>query len=165
MVAVTVMHVMFVLHVCMLKGCDGDGNAGAGAGRCVVAVSVWCEYIGGTRGSRFMSTANDVLEMIVVRVVRGVGGVCEMCMHGSGRGRRCGGEWVRGLGLAFTNPVGTGGVWDVYLCLGCWGVGGLVGLDYLWRWMVYLYIVLCGYLRILGAPSVQSCCTLSISAS
>ena len=28
----------------------------------------------------------------------------------------------------------------------------------------YLYIVLGGYLRILGAPSVQSCCTLLISA-
>ena len=29
----------------------------------------------------------------------------------------------------------------------------------------YLYIVLGGYMRILGAHSVQSCCTLSISAS
>ena len=29
----------------------------------------------------------------------------------------------------------------------------------------YLYIVLGGYLCITGAPSVQSCCTLSISAS
>ena len=29
----------------------------------------------------------------------------------------------------------------------------------------YLYIVLGGYLLILGAPSGQSCCTLSISAS
>ena len=29
----------------------------------------------------------------------------------------------------------------------------------------YLYIVLGGYLRILGAPSVQSCCTLWISVS
>ena len=29
----------------------------------------------------------------------------------------------------------------------------------------YLYIVQGGYLRILGAPSVKSCCTLSISAS
>ena len=33
------------------------------------------------------------------------------------------GEWVRGLGLGFINPVGTGGVWDVCLC--CGGVGGL----------------------------------------
>ena len=29
----------------------------------------------------------------------------------------------------------------------------------------HLYVVLDGWLRILGAPSVQSCCTLSISAS
>ena len=29
----------------------------------------------------------------------------------------------------------------------------------------YLYIVLGGFLRILGTPSVQSCCTLSISTS
>ena len=28
------------------------------------------------------------------------------------------------LGLGFTNPVGTGGVLDVCLCLGCGGVGG-----------------------------------------
>ena len=26
-----------------------------------------------------------------------------------------GDEWIRGLGLGFTNPVGTGGVWDVCL--------------------------------------------------
>ena len=32
-------------------------------------------------------------------------------------------EWMRGLGLGFTNPVGTGGVLDV--CLGCGGVGSL----------------------------------------
>ena len=30
---------------------------------------------------------------------------------------------------------------------------------------MYLCIVLGGYLRILGAHNVQSCCTLSISAS
>ena len=29
----------------------------------------------------------------------------------------------------------------------------------------FLYIVLGGCLRLLGAPSVQACCTLSISAS
>ena len=34
-----------------------------------------------------------------------------------------GGEW-RGLGLGFTNPVGTGGMLDMCLCLGCGGVGG-----------------------------------------
>ena len=36
-----------------------------------------------------------------------------MYVFGSGwRGWR-GGEWMRGLGLGFTNPVGTGGVLDV----------------------------------------------------
>ena len=34
---------------------------------------------------------------------------------------------MRGLGLGFTNPVGTGGVLDVCLCLGCSGVGGVCG--------------------------------------
>ena len=31
---------------------------------------------------------------------------------------------MRELGLGFTNHVGTGGVLDVCLCLGCGGVGG-----------------------------------------
>ena len=31
---------------------------------------------------------------------------------------------MRGLDLGFTNPVGTGGVWDMCLCLGCRGVRG-----------------------------------------
>ena len=38
-----------------------------------------------------------------------------------------GGEWVRGLGLGFTNLVGTGGVLDMCLCFGCGGVGGVGG--------------------------------------
>ena len=38
------------------------------------------------------------------------------------------GEWMRELGLGFTNPFGTGGVLDMCLCFGCGGVGGeLVG--------------------------------------
>ena len=41
----------------------------------VVAVSVECEYMGGTCGSGVVSSADDVLEMSVVRGVRGVGGV------------------------------------------------------------------------------------------
>ena len=41
--------------------------------------------------------------------------------------RRRGGEWIRGLGLDFNNPVGTGGVSDVCLCLGCGGVCGVGG--------------------------------------
>ena len=54
--------------------CEGDGNAGVGSGGDVIAVSA---YIGGTRGSGVLPSACDVLEM---RVVRGVGGVCDMCM-------------------------------------------------------------------------------------
>ena len=50
-----------------------------------------------------------------------------MYVFGSGwRGWR-GGLGVRGLGLGFTNPVGTGEVWDVCLCFGCCGVGGVGG--------------------------------------
>ena len=36
---------------------------------------------------------------------------------------------MRGVGLGFTSPVGTGGVLDVCLCLGCGGVVYLGGLD------------------------------------
>ena len=40
-----------------------------------------------------------------------VGGVCEMCMRLVRRGvRNEGGGWIRGLGLGFTKPVGTGSV-------------------------------------------------------
>ena len=82
------------------------------------------------------------------------------------------GEWIGGLDLVFTNPVGTGGVLGVF---GMWW----------WRWRVdrgpesesvgwcyvcvsldgrswYMYIVLGGYFRILCTPNVQS---LSIFAS
>ena len=38
---------------------------------------------------------------------------------------------MRGFGLCFTNPVRTGGVLDVRLCLGFGGIGGecVGGLD------------------------------------
>ena len=45
-----------------------------GSGRGVVAVSA---CMSGTRGSGVLSSTGDVLEM---SVVRGVGGVCDMCM-------------------------------------------------------------------------------------
>ena len=38
---------------------------------------------------------------------------------------------MRGLGLGFTNPVGTRGVLDVCLCLGCTAVAG-VGGGWIW---------------------------------
>ena len=71
-------------------------------------------------GSGVLSSTGDVL-------VRGVGGVCDMCLARGG----VGGEWMRELGLGLTNPVGTGGVLDMCLCFGCGGVGGewVGGLD------------------------------------
>ena len=50
--AVTVMRVLlFVLHVFMLRECDGAGNAVVGDCGGVVAVSAGCEYMVATRGS------------------------------------------------------------------------------------------------------------------
>ena len=71
-------------------------------------------HVRSTRGSGIVFSAADVLWMSGVRWMRGVGGVCEMCMclARSGVGGE-GGEWMRGLGL------GTGGVLDVFLCFGC----------------------------------------------
>ena len=40
-----------------------------------------------------------------------------------------GGEWMRALGLGFTNPMGTGGVLDMCLCFGGVGVEWVGGLD------------------------------------
>ena len=85
-------------------------------------------HVGGTRGSGMVSSATDVLWMSVVRVMSGVGGVCEMCMcfaRGGVGGE--GGELMKGLGLDFTNPVGTWEVLDVCLCFGCGGVGSVGG--------------------------------------
>ena len=64
-----------------------------------------------------------------------------VCLAQGGEGD----EWMRGLGLDFTNPVGTGACW-MCVCFGCGGArvfgprGGVV---------LCLYIVLGGYLRIL----------------
>ena len=66
----------------------------------MVAVSA---CMSGTRGSGVLSSTCDVAR-------GGVGGE--------------GSEWMRELGLGFTNPVETGGVLDMCLCFGCGGVGG-----------------------------------------
>ena len=84
----------------------------------VVAVSA---YMVGTCGSGVLSSAGDMIEM---SVVRGVGGVCDMCRY-LARGGSLGGEWVRGLVLDFTNSGGTSGKWDMFLRFGCGGVGGV----------------------------------------
>ena len=88
-----------------------------GSGEGVVAVSA-CRC--GTRGSGVLSSTGDVRE---INVVRCVGGVCDMCMclDRGGVGGEVG-EWMRELGLGFTNPLGTGGVLDMCLCSGCGGV-------------------------------------------
>ena len=115
-VVVAVMRVLFfVLHVCMLRECEGDGNAVLGPAEVwlwlVRGVSIW-RYT----WFRFVSTADDVIGMSVVRGVRVVGGVCEICM--------ClawgvvGGVGMSVLGLGYTNSIRTGGVWHVCLCLG-----------------------------------------------
>ena len=49
--------------------------------------------------------------------MRGVGGVCDMCMCLAWDGvGGTGVKWVRGFGLDFTNPGGTGRKWDMCLC-------------------------------------------------
>ena len=78
--------------------CEGDGSVGVGFGGGVVAV---CACMGGTRGSGVLASAAEVLE---ISVVRGVGGVYDMCMClARGGVGGVGGEWVTGLGLGFTN--------------------------------------------------------------
>ena len=51
-----------------------------------------------------------------------------LCVWPGGCGWR-GGEWMRKLGLGFTNPVGTGGVLDMCLCFGCGGGEWVGGMD------------------------------------
>ena len=59
------MHVLlFVLHVCMVRECEGDGNAGVGDGEGVVVMSAGHEYVGGTRGSGKVSIAAEVLGLL-----------------------------------------------------------------------------------------------------
>ena len=64
--------------MCVLRECEGDGDAGVGDGGGIIVVCAW--HVCGTRGSCILSRAADVLWMSVVRGMRVVGGVCEMCM-------------------------------------------------------------------------------------
>ena len=54
---------------------------------------------------------------------------CVWVRHGAASEER--GEWMRGLGLGFTNHVGTGEVLDVCLCFAYGGVGS-VGGEWVW---------------------------------
>ena len=81
-------------------------------------------YMTGTRGSGVLSSGCDMLEM---SVVRGVGGVCDMCicLARAVWGFRC---WVKGMGLGFTYLGGTRGKCDMCLSFDCGGVGGVGGV-------------------------------------
>ena len=86
----------------------------------------------GTRGSGVMPSTGDVLEM---SVVRGVGGVCDMCMcltRGGVGGE--GGEWMREYGFGLHQSCGdrgSGGHVSVLWLRWCgwcrWGVGRGLG--------------------------------------
>ena len=95
--AMTVMRVLlYVLDVSMLREYDGDGTSCEEDGEGVIAVSLWHEYVDDTRGSDIVSSAADVLGTCVVRELRGVCGVFEMCMclaRGDVEGE--GGKWIR----------------------------------------------------------------------
>ena len=58
------------IDVCMLLECDGNAS--------VVVVSA--EHVGSTCGSGIVSSAADVLWVSMMRGMRGVDGVCKMCM-------------------------------------------------------------------------------------
>ena len=114
----------------------------------------------GTRGSGVLSSTGDVL-------LRGVGGVCDMCMCLAravwvDRGVSGRENWVWALPILW----GQGECWTC-VCFGCGGVGGVGGewvggldqgrerwggvmpISSLCRWQVkYLCIVLGGYLHI-----------------
>ena len=80
-------------------------------------------HVGSTHGSGTVLSAFDVLGMSVVRGMTRVGRVSEMCMCLALTVGRIGGEWLRGLALGFTHPVGIGVV-----CGWCrWGVGRGLG--------------------------------------
>ena len=70
--------------------------------------------MGSTLGSGIVSSAADVIGM---SVVHGMKRWWSMYVFGTGRRKRRGGEWMRGLGLGFTNPVGSGKCWT---CVCVW---------------------------------------------
>ena len=79
-------------------------------------------HVDGTRGSGIVSTAADVLWMNVVRGMRGIGGVCEMCMCLARGG--VGVEWDERIGLAL--PI----MWEQGEYLTC-----------VWVWVGVVWVV------------------------
>ena len=63
-----------------VRGCERYGNACVVDGGGAVAMSVGHEYVGDVRGPGIVSSADDLLEMRVLRGMIGVREVCEMCM-------------------------------------------------------------------------------------
>ena len=51
---------LYIDWTIMLREYEGDGNTGVGAGGGVVVVRAVQEYMGGTRGSDSVSSADDV---------------------------------------------------------------------------------------------------------
>ena len=62
-----------------MRVCESDGTVDVGDGD-VVVVSAGHEYVGDTRSSDIVSSATYVLGISVVRWMREVGRVCEMCL-------------------------------------------------------------------------------------
>ena len=126
------------------------GRCGSGGGVAVLSAGR-CD----TRGSGVVSSAVDLLDMSVVCGLRGIGGVCEMCMCLAwGRWDVCGKRIGFGL-YQFCRKSGWLGQ-GLGLCVWSLCVDGRSR---------YLYIVLDVFRHNLGAPSVQLCCPLWISAS
>ena len=113
-----------LLFVSMVREYEGYSNAGVWVREGVVVVSARHECVGGTHGLCIVSSAADVLGMSGVRVTRGVGGVCKMCMFLAWGG--VGGVDKR-IGFGLYQSCGTGGVLDACLCLSCGGVCGIGG--------------------------------------
>ena len=76
-------------------------------------------------------------------------------------------EWVTGLGLGFTNHVGTGVVCDMCLCLGCGGVDGVGGLLGPGSGRMGCYCVYCksGFFVEMASPGICVLCSADTRAS
>ena len=73
-------------------------------------------HVGGTRGSGIASSASSVVDECRAWDERSWWSAWDLYVFDSGRRGSRGGEWMRGLGLGFSDPVGTGDVLGVCLC-------------------------------------------------